>query len=152
MKNESRANRELRITKTLNAPVELVWEAWTNPAYIVDWWAPAGFTTSVHKMNVAVGEEWLLTLHGPDGKNYPNKSIFMEIIPLRKIVYQHFNPDFIATAVFEPKGNKTLMEWTLLFDTAEMLEIIVKTFKADEGLKQNAEKLENFLSQKNTPK
>jgi len=142
--------RILRITKKLNARVELVWEAWTNPQHIVNWWAPSGFTTTIRKMDVREGEEWLLTLHGPDGKNYPNKSIFREVIPLKKIVYEHFNPEFIGTAVFESKGNKTLMEWTLLFETTELFEIVVKTFQADKGLKQNVGKLENYLAQIST--
>jgi uncharacterized protein YndB with AHSA1/START domain len=148
MQSENLENRALRITKTLNVPIEVLWEAWTNPAQIVNWWAPSGFTTTIHKMNVADGQEWLMTLHGPDGKNYPNKSIFKEIIPHKKIVYEHFNPDFIATVVFHAKENRTVMEWTLLFETTELFEIVVKTFKADEGLKQNVEKLENYLLQK----
>ncbi len=146
MKIENLENRELRISKMLNAPVDLVWEAWTNPEQLGSWWAPAGFTTTIHKMEVKEGQEWLMTLHGPDGKNYPNKSIFREIIPLKKIVYHHFYPEFLATAVFEPKGHETSLEWTLLFETTELFDVVVKTFKADEGLKQNVEKLENFLS------
>jgi uncharacterized protein YndB with AHSA1/START domain len=141
-------NREFGIIKTLSAPAGLVWDAWTNPEHLVNWWAPAGFTTTILKMDVREGGEWLLTLHGPDGKNYPNRSIFREIIPLKKIVYEHFNPDFIATVTFEPKNNETVMEWRMLFDTPELLEIVVKTFKADEGLKENVEKLEKYLSQK----
>jgi len=144
--------KELHIRKTLDAPIELVWEAWTNSKDIVNWWAPTDFTTTIHRMDLTEGGEWLMTLHGPDGKRYPNKSIFKEIIPLKKIVYKHFNPYFIATVVFEPNDNKTLMEWTLLFETTELLEIVVKTFKADEGLKQNVEKLENYLLQKQKDK
>ena len=150
MEKEHIKIRELHITKTLNAPIELIWEAWTNPKHIVNWWAPTGFTTTIHQMEVKEGGEWLLTLHGPDGKRYPNKSIFKEIIPLKKIVYEHFNPDFIATVIFEPTDDKTLMKWTLLFETTELFEVVVQTFKADQGLKQNVEKLENYLLQKNT--
>ena len=147
MEKEHTEIKELHIRKTLDAPVELVWEAWTNPKDIVNWWAPTGFTTTIHQMDLTGGGEWLMTLLGPDGKRYPNKSIFTEIIPLKKIVYEHFNPDFIARVVFEPNNNMTLIEWTLLFETTELLEIVVKTFKADEGLKQNVEKLENYLLQ-----
>ena len=150
MEKEHSEIRELHITKTLSAPIELIWEAWTNPKHIVNWWAPTGFTTTIHQMEVKEGGEWLLTLHGPDGKRYPNKSIFKEIIPLEKIVYEHFNPNFIATVIFESNDDKTLMKWTLLFETTELLEVVVKTFKADQGLKQNVEKLENYLLQKNT--
>jgi len=138
---------ELNTNKTLNAPVELVWAAWTNPNHIVNWWAPTGFTTTIHRMELKEGGEWLMTLHGPDGKRYPNKSLFKEIVPHKKIVYEHFNPDFIATVIFEPHVDKTLIAWTLLFETTELLEIVVKTFKADEGLKQNVEKLEDYLLQ-----
>ena len=84
---------------------------------------------------------------GPDGKRYPNKREFVEIVAFKKIVFQHFNPNYIATIIFEPK-KKNLMEWTMLFETIELFETVVKVFKADESLKQNAEKLENDRKQK----
>lgn len=152
MKDQNTDNKTLRIIKALNAPIALVWQVWTNPEDLAKWWAPAGFTTTIHKMNVQEGEEWLLTIHGPDGKNYPNKSIFGEIIPFKKFVYNHFNPNFIGTATFESQGDKTSMEWTMLFETEEMYDIVVKTFKADEGQKQNVEKLENYLAEKQSTK
>lgn len=94
------------------------------------------------------GGEWRLTMHGPDGKRYPNKSVFIEIVPFKKIVFQHFNPNYVATIVFHPKEKETLMEWTMLFETTELFETVVKVFKADEGLNQNVEKLENYIKQK----
>lgn len=48
--NNDTANRELRITKMLSAPIELVWEAWTNPEHIAMWRGPSGFTNTIHKM------------------------------------------------------------------------------------------------------
>lgn len=139
------AEREIKISRMLSAPIELVWEVWTNPEHIIHWWGPNGFTTSIHKMDAAPGGEWLLTMHGPDGKNYPNRSIFEEIIPKKKIVFRHFNPDFTATIEFESRGSNTLMNWQMLFETKEIFETVVKTFKADNGLKQNGDKLENYL-------
>ena len=144
--NSDTANRELRITRMLNAPIDLVWEVWTNPEHIANWWGPNGFTNTIHKMDLQEGGEWKLTMHGPDGTNYPNRSIFKEIITLKKIVYEHFNPHFIATLLFESKGEETLIDWSMLFDTAYMREIVIKAHKADEGLKQNVEKLEKYLS------
>lgn len=139
------ADRELKISRLLNAPVELVWEAWTNPEHIAIWWGPNGFTTIIHKMDLVENGDWLLTMYGPDGKNYPNKAVYKEIIPLRKIVFQHFNPNFITTVSFEKKNEKTFLEWHMLFETAELFEAVVKTFKADKGLKQNVEKLSAYL-------
>ncbi|MCZ4242665.1 SRPBCC domain-containing protein [Pedobacter punctiformis] len=139
------ANRSLRITKILNAPIDLVWKVWTDPVHIANWWGPIGFTNTIHKMDLIADGEWCLTMHGPDGKNYPNKSVFLEIIPSKKIVFQHFNPNYLATIVFESKESQTLMEWTMLFETNELFETVVKVFKADEGLNQNVEKLETYL-------
>ncbi len=102
---------------------------------------PNGFTNTIHTMDVTPGGEWRLTMHGPDGENYPNKSVFVEIVQHRKIVFQHFNPNYIATIVFAPKEKETIVEWTMLFETTELFETVVKVFKADEGLKQNVEKL-----------
>ena len=143
---ENTASREMRITKTFKAPVELVWEVWTSPEHIVNWWGPNGFTNTIHTMNFKEGGEWTLTMHGPDGTNYPNRSIFKEIVTHKKIVFEHFNPHFITTVVFEARGAETFVDWSMLFDTAEMRDIVVKTHKAEEGLKQNIEKLEAYLT------
>lgn len=150
---EKAENREIRITRTLKAPIELVWEVWTNPEHIAQWWGPNGFSSTIHKMEVEEGGEWQLTMHGPDGTNYPNKSVYKEIVPHKKIVFEHFNPHFITTVLFESKGEETKIDWSMLFDTAELRDIVVKAHKADEGLKQNVEKLETYLpTLKSTPK
>lgn len=120
---------------------------WKNPEHIENWWGPNGFTNTIHKMDFREEGEWNLTMHGPDGKNYPNRSIFKEIISLRKIVFEHFNPHFITTVLFESNNSETLLDWTLLFDSEEMFDIIVKAHKADQGQKENIEKLEKYLSE-----
>ena len=139
-------DRELVISRTLNAPVELVWEVWTKPEHIANWWGPNGFTNTITKMDMAPGGEWNLVMHGPDGTDYKNKSIFREVIPFKKIVYEHIAPMFVATVTFEEQGEQTLINWHMLFETAEEFIRVVKTFKADEGLKQNIEKLNVYLA------
>ena len=143
---EKTENRELRITRTFKASIELMWEVWTDPEHIINWWGPKGFTSTIHNLDFKEGGEWKLTMHGPDGTNYPNRSIFKEIIPFKKIVFEHFNPHFITTVLFESNGDETNIDWTLIFDTAELRETIVKAHKADEGQKQNIERLEKYLS------
>lgn len=140
-------NRILQSKILLKAPTDIVWEMWTNPEHIAKWWGPNGFTNTIHKMDFMKEGEWILTMHGPDGKNYPNRSIFKEIIPFRKIVFEHFNPHFITTVLFESNNSETLLDWTLLFDSEEMFDIIVKAHKADQGQKENIEKLEKYLSE-----
>ena len=55
----------MRISRVFKAPVQLMWEAWTSPEHIVNWWGPDGFTGTVHQMDFKEGGEWSLTLHGP---------------------------------------------------------------------------------------
>ncbi|MDC6364374.1 MULTISPECIES: SRPBCC domain-containing protein [Flavobacteriaceae] len=143
---ENTERRQLSISRTLKAPIELVWEVWTTPEHIAQWWGPNSFTNSIQQMDVREGGEWKLTMHGPDGTNYPNRSIYKEIVLHKKIVFEHFNPHFITTVVFEPNGEETHMSWTAVFDSEEILQTIIKAHKADEGMKQNIAKLENYIS------
>jgi len=139
------ADRELKIERTLNAPVELVWEVFTKPEHIANWWGPNGFTNTIYTMDVRTGGEWDFVMHGPDGRDYKNRSIYEEIIPLKKIVFNHFNPSFTTTIKFEAKGDQTHLEWHMLFETAELFEAVVKAHNAAEGLKQNIVKLNAYL-------
>lgn len=143
---ENKENRQIRMTRTFKAPIDLMWEVWTNPEHVANWWGPNGFKNTIHHMDFREGGEWTLTMHGPDGTNYPNRSVFKEIVPHKKIVFEHFNPHFITTVLFESKGAETQIDWSLLFDTAEMRDIVVKAHNAEQGQKENMEKLEKYLS------
>ncbi|MBA3681197.1 MAG: SRPBCC domain-containing protein [Bacteroidetes bacterium] len=144
--NSSTADRELKISRVLNAPIELVWKVWTEPEHIAQWWGPNGFTNTINTMDVKPGGEWKFVMHGPDGKDYNNRSIFKEIVRHERIVFEHFNPNFITTINFKAEGNKTVLNWQMMFETPEEFQNVVKVFKADEGIKQNVEKLEKYLS------
>ena len=146
IKNDT-SDRELIITRLLNAPRELVWDVFTTPEHIKNWWGPNGFTNTIDKMDVKPGGEWEFIMHGPDGTDYKNKSIYKEIIRPERIVFEHVSgPKFIATITFTAEGNKTYLKWHMLFESAEQFQQVVKTFKADEGLKQNIVKLEEYLA------
>jgi len=147
-KKSNTKDRELFLSRTLNAPVALVWEMWTDPAHIANWWGPNGFTNTISKMEMKAGGEWDLVMHGPDGTDYKNKSIFKEVVQYKKIVYEHVTaPKFVSTVTFEDRGEQTFLTWHMLFESAEQFIQVVKTFKADEGMKQNVEKLEVYLAE-----
>ncbi len=140
------ADRELHLKRVFNAPIALVWEVWTNPDHIRNWWGPNGFTNTIHKMDVKPGGEWDLTMHGPDGTDYKNASIYKEVIKHERLVYEHISgPKFLATITFTADGENTTIDWHMLFESKEQFEQVVKTFKADEGLKQNLEKLQQYI-------
>jgi uncharacterized protein YndB with AHSA1/START domain len=141
------SDRELIITRLLNAPRDLVWEVWTNPDLIKNWWGPNGFYNTIFKMEVKPGGEWEFIMHGPNGTDYKNKSIFSEVVKPEKLVFDHVSwPKHHVTVTFEEQGNKTLLTWRMLFETSEQLNKVIKEFKADDGLKQNVDKLETYLA------
>jgi pimeloyl-ACP methyl ester carboxylesterase/uncharacterized protein YndB with AHSA1/START domain len=144
--NNSTADREIRISRLLNAPVELVWEVWVDANHIKNWWGPDGFTNTITHMDVQPGGAWHLTMHGPDGTDYRNESTFTEVELHKKLVYKHVSaPKFVATIEFESQGDKTFLSWHMLFESKEQFIQVVKTFKADEGLRQNVEKMGRYL-------
>src|SRR4051812_4337378 len=83
------SDRELVHSRTLNAPRELVYEAWTKPEHLINWWGPKGFTNTFHEINIAPGGVWRFIMHGPDGKDWPNRVIFREVVPPEKLTYIH---------------------------------------------------------------
>ena len=97
-------------------------------------------------MDVRPGGLWHFMMHGPDGTDYENKSIFKEIVKFERIVYEHISyPKQLVTISFEARGEQTLLTWHMLFESAEVFELIVKTHGAAEGLKQNVAKLEVYV-------
>lgn len=149
------ADREIVVERVFEAPCALVWEAWTNPEHIVHWWGPDGFTTTIEKMDFRVGGEWKHTMHGPDGTDYPNSSVFHEIVDNERIVFVHGGRrtggpevNFTATWTFEAVGNRTRLTMRLLFDTPAGRELAATEFGAVEGARQTLAKLGGFLAQR----
>ncbi|MEQ8712107.1 MAG: SRPBCC domain-containing protein [Cyclobacteriaceae bacterium] len=143
-------NRQLRQTRTFKVPIDLMWEVWTQPEHIMQWWGPTGFTNTNKLMDFREGGEWLFTMHGPDGKDYANRSLFKEIVPKEKIVFEHFGPHFITTVLFISQGDETLIDWTVELDSEEILKTLVREVNAAEGQKQNLDKLEQYLLKRQT--
>lgn len=140
------ANKELSISRLINAPRELVWEVWTSPDHIKNWWGPSGFTNSISKMDIRPGGDWEFIMHGPDGTDYKNKHTYYEIIKPEKIVLDHVtHPKFRMTATFEAMGQKTLVTLHSVFESAEQLAEVIKVFKADVGMQQNMDRMESYL-------
>ena len=78
-------NRTLTIKRTLKAPVQLVWDAWTEPGHIVKWWGPKGMETKVNKHDFKVGGEWNYSMEMPDGNQFIAEGVYAEIESLKKI-------------------------------------------------------------------
>jgi uncharacterized protein YndB with AHSA1/START domain len=150
----STADREIVLSREFDAPRELVWNAFADPKQIVRWWGPNGFTTTTKKWDFRVGGEWSHTMHGPDGTDYPNFSIFREIVPQERISYGHGGgrrggpgAQFEATWSFESLGpGRTRVTGRMVFPTAEARDTVVREYGAIEGGKQTLARLAAHLA------
>ena len=114
------SNREVINKRVFNAPRERVFKAWTDPAQLVQWWGPKGFTNTFHKHDPRPGGVWNLTMHGPDGANYENTWVYVEINEPELIVLEHTTPPkFRLTATFEDQAGKTLLTFRMTFQSAD---------------------------------
>jgi len=81
------------ITRIFNAPRELVWKAWTDPQYVMQWWGPKGFTAPVCKIDFRVGGKFLCCMRSPDGQEFWNAGEYHEIVPYERIVSSMYFSD-----------------------------------------------------------
>lgn len=152
-KNKS---NEISITRIYDAPVEAVWDAWTDPEQVAQWWGPRGFTLTTHSKDLRPGGHWTYTMHGPDGVDYPNKALYFEVEQYAKLVYDHGANDdrpalFHVTVLFSEVGGKTKMEMSMRLPTPEAAEETRKFIKAAGG---NAtwDRLAEYLEHESTGK
>jgi uncharacterized protein YndB with AHSA1/START domain len=145
----STEERQLINSRTFVAPRSRVFNAWTSPEVIGQWWGPDGFTTTTHHMDFRPGGEWQYIMHGPDGTDYPNYIRYREITEPVRIEYDHGEyPDepfhFSVTVMFEEVDGKTVLTQRLVFPDKESRDKTVD-FGAIEGGKQTLNRLELYL-------
>ena len=92
-KDTVKEKERMVVTRIFDAPRELVWKAWTDPKYVMQWWGPKGFTAPVCKMDFRVGGKFLCCMRSPDGQEGWNGGEYHEIIPYEKIVYSLYFAD-----------------------------------------------------------
>jgi uncharacterized protein YndB with AHSA1/START domain len=126
MPTKSNSN-EIRIIRLYDAPLKMVWDAWTDPQQLAQWWGPRGFKITTHSKELKPGGTWNYTMHGPDGTDYPNITKYLEVEPLAKLVYDHgANEDrpalFRVTVLFSEIAGKTRLEMSMTLPTPEAAE------------------------------
>lgn len=146
----STADREIVLSREYDAPRELVWRAYTDPAHIANWWGPNGFTNTVHEIDVRAGGRWRFSMHGPDGKDWPNRIVYQEVVRPERLVYLHgedVDDDpgaFHVTVTFDDVNGRTRVTQRMLFATAAQKKG-VEQFGAVELGKQTLDKLAAYL-------
>ena len=120
------SERQIVVTRMFDHPVASVWRAWSDPNVIPLWWGPDGFTSTIDRFELHAGGAWVLTLHGPDGADYPNEIVFDEIAEERLIRYRHISqPRQAVTVEFTTDGPEvTTVRFTALFGSKEQRDAI----------------------------
>jgi len=141
---------ELQITRIYDAPVELVWEAWTDLKHVEKWWGPRGFTLTTKSKELRPGGKWIYTMHGPDGTDYPNIATYHEVVKHEKLVYDHGGNEerdklFTVTVTFkeEEKGRTTMCMTMAMASEEEARKI--KQFVKDAGGNSTWDRLGEYL-------
>ena len=143
------ADREIVTTRLIDAPRELVFEAWTDATHVAHWFGPDGFVTTTHTMEVRPGGVWRFTLRGPDGKEWPNVVTYQEVVPPERLVYLHGDEKerdmFRTTVTFDDRAGKTALTMRAVFKTAAAKEYVARENGAVEGAQQTVSRLERYV-------
>ncbi len=129
---------EIQLTRIYDAPVKLVWEAWTDLKHVEKWWGPRGFTLTTKSKDLRPGGKWIYTMHGPDGTDYPNVTTYHEVVKYEKLVYDHgANAEreklFTVTATFREEKGKTTLTMTMTLPTPEAAKATKQFIKNANG-------------------
>jgi uncharacterized protein YndB with AHSA1/START domain len=146
------ADREIVISRVIDAPRELVFEAFTEVRHLSRWWGPAGFTTTTRSFEFRVGGAWDFVLHGPDGTDYQEWITWTEIVPPERIALLHGefrdDPDaFESTSAFEPQGTATRIVMRTIFPTKQLRDQAVEKYHAIEGGEQTLSNLAAYVAE-----
>jgi uncharacterized protein YndB with AHSA1/START domain len=145
------ADREIVISRVIDAPRELVFEAFTEVRHLSRWWGPTGFTTTTESFAFRVGGEWDFVMHGPDGTDYAEWITWTEIAPPERIAMLHGesrgDPNaFESVLTFAPEGTATRIEMRTVFPTRELRDDAVEKFHAIEGGRQTLDNLAAYVT------
>jgi uncharacterized protein YndB with AHSA1/START domain len=145
------AENEIVLSRVFDAPRDLVFEAYTKPKHLEKWWGPRGFSITVKEMAFEEGGRFRFTMHGPDGRDYPNVMTYQEIIRPEKIHFLHGddeNPTMMTvTLTFleeGTQGTKTRVTQRTVCESVDFCKK-AKAFGAVELGRQTMDKLGEYL-------
>jgi uncharacterized protein YndB with AHSA1/START domain len=137
----------LQTSRTIDASVEEVFAAFIDAERLARWWGPAGFTNSFDVFELETGGRWVYTMHGPDGKDYPNESVFREVVAGERIVIEHIVlPLYTLVLTFAESEGRTTVTWEQDFENetfATKMNDFLKTANEQNLDKLSAEVLKN---------
>ncbi|WP_433349970.1 SRPBCC family protein [Micromonospora sp. CA-111912] len=146
------ADRETVVSRVIDAPRELVFEAFTHVRHLSQWWGPDGFTTTTRAFEFREGGAWDFVMHAPDGTDYQEWITWTEIAPPERIVLLHGesrdDPNaFESTLAFASQGTATQIVMRTVFPTKQLRDQAVEEYHAIEGGQQTLSNLAAYVTE-----
>ncbi|HEX2593184.1 MAG TPA: SRPBCC domain-containing protein [Rhizomicrobium sp.] len=139
----------IEVTRIIDAPRDLVWAAFTDPVHAGRWWGPNGFTTTTKRMEVRAGGVWEFTMHGPDGRDWPNKITYREVVTPERLVYVHGDDGedalFNTVVTFSADGERTRVHMIATFASVEERDRQAAEVGAVEGAAQHLDNMAAYI-------
>lgn len=165
--NASLNGNVIVFSRLFDAPTELVWRAWTDPAMLCQWWGPKGFSCPEAQTDLRVGGAYTWVMRAADGTEFPVKGVFLEVIEGEKLVMTDVADDmpkeWLAQAKdwgsgdgtklpesfwevrFEPRGEQTLLTITTHFASEADREAMIR-MGMEAGWAESLDKLDDALA------
>lgn len=145
------SDREIVMSRVINAPRALVFEAFTAVRHLSQWWGPEGFTTTTRSFEFRAGGVWDFVMHGPDGTDYQEWISWTRITAPEEIALRHGesrdDPNaFESFLTFTPEGATTRIETRTVFPTTELRDEAVEKYHAVEGGQQTLGNLAAYVT------
>jgi uncharacterized protein YndB with AHSA1/START domain len=149
---ESPAAREVTITRLIDAPRRLVFQAWTDPQHLAQWWGPKGFSNPVCEVDLRPGGSLRIVMRAPDGTDYPMIGTFREVIKPERLVFTNGPVDAngnlllegLTTVTFAEQGGKTLL--TVHTRAVALVDYAARYLQGmDAGWSQSIDKLAAYV-------
>ncbi len=139
------ASDEIITTRRFSVSRERLFSAIADPDLLAKWWGPAGFTNTIDVFEFHPGGKWNYVMHGPDGTDYPNVSMFSEIMENERLVLNHLEPGhrFTIVMTLADDAGGARLTWSMRFDDPEELEKVGEFVRV--ANEQNFDRLENVL-------
>ena len=146
----------VRIVRMFDAPVDVVYRAWTDPAQMAQWWGPHGFDNPTCELDPRPGGRFYIVMRGPDGSLYPCVSTFRDVVPNVRLIYQmrvdpnhdrkgNMPPECVHEITFEAVGARTKLTVIARLQTFEGRDKLMDMGFTG-GMGQSLEKLAAIVS------
>lgn len=144
------SDREIVVTRVVDAPRHLVFEAWTNPRHVPQWMlGPPGWTMPVCEIDLRPGGKWHFVWRMADGTEMAMQGVYKEIAPPERLVSTESWggdwPETLNTVMLTEKDGKTTMTVTVLYPSKEARDAALKT-GMKEGMSKSFDRLVEFVA------